>query len=62
MINIDPNKIRQRVIRKMEATGLSLNATAKEIGIVQPVLYRFVNGETVPNYINLNKIFKYLYR
>lgn len=61
MIRIDPDKIRNRTIKKMEETGLSLNATAKEMGVVQPVLFRFLNGQTTPNIDNLNKIFDYLY-
>jgi predicted transcriptional regulator len=61
MIKIDVDKIRERTIKKMEEEGMSLNATAKEMGLVQPVLFRFVNGETIPNIDNLNKIFNYIY-
>jgi predicted transcriptional regulator len=62
MIKIDVDKIRTRTIQKIEENDGNLNDTARKIGIVQPVLYRFVRGETVPNIENLNKIFDYIYK
>lgn len=37
----------------------SLNAVAKEIGICQPTLYRYMKGERSPNIVALAKIANY---
>ncbi len=39
--------------------GKSINAVAKEMGICQPTLHRYLKGERIPNIVALTKIANY---
>lgn len=41
--------------------GKSINAVAKDMGICQPTLYRYLKGERIPNIIALAKIADYFH-
>ena len=49
----------KELIKEKTDSGISLNAIAKEIGINQPTLFRYKNGEREPGIVNLAKIAKY---
>ena len=49
----------KELIKDKTDSGMSLNAIAKEIGINQPTLFRYLKGEREPGIVNLAKIAKY---
>lgn len=52
-------RLNELVKEKCEQSRTSLNAIAKEIGIHQPTLFRYLKGEREPGIVNLAKIAKY---
>jgi DNA-binding phage protein len=56
VIMINLVELRQQVLRHLEARKISVTSFAKEIGLQQPTLHRFLKGETIPTIENINKI------
>ena len=52
-------RLKELVDDKMANSKMSFNAIAKEIGINQPTLFRYLKGEREPGIVNLAKIAKY---
>jgi len=52
-------RLNELVEEMHKITGKSKNAMAKEMGINQPTLFRYLNGEREPGINNLAKIAEY---
>jgi len=55
VIMINLNELRQKVLNHL-GDKISVTSFAKEIGLQQPTLHRFLKGETIPTIENINKI------